>query len=87
MIHNMWFVWLGIVSAGLMWGWLITYRVGSGRHAYRNIIVLIGATLLLATAISWRVERRAFIPFLIITFMAFCVHFEWRRLLKRRFDS
>jgi hypothetical protein len=87
MVHNMWIAWLGSAITGLMWGWLVATRIGGSSRPFLNTLALIGATLLLGAAIALKVGYLAVLPFLISAFLAFCVHLEWRRLLRLHFDS
>jgi hypothetical protein len=83
----MWIIWLGAAVTGLMWGWLVATRIGCSSRPGLNTLVLIGATLLLGAAIALKVEYLAVLPFLISAFLAFCVHLEWRHLLRLHFKS
>jgi hypothetical protein len=87
MVYNMWIVFLGAALTGLMWGWLVATRIGGSTRPVRNTLVLLGATLLLGTAIALKVEYLAIFPFLISAFLAFCVHLEWRHQVGLHFNS
>jgi Na+-transporting methylmalonyl-CoA/oxaloacetate decarboxylase beta subunit len=82
----MWIVWLGSVSFGMMWGWLVANRtVGFRRRSFLNAIVIILTTLLLSAAIAWKIEALMALPFLISALLAFCIHLGWMHQLRVRY--
>ena len=83
----MWIVWLGCVGFGMMWGWLVANRtVGFRRRLFLNTSKIVLATLLLSTVIAWKIEALMILPFLLSALLAFCIHLEWRRQLRVRYE-
>lgn len=76
---------LGSMGLGLMWGWLIGSLEGRVRHAFKSILSVVVATLLLATSIILLTNWDALFFFLGASVFTLLFHSGWRRELYNRF--
>jgi hypothetical protein len=74
----------GVISLGLVWGWLLALVTRRGHISLSALVKLIGATVTMSIEVEAFSGTVGLITFVIATGAAWLLHMGWMQELKRR---